>query len=161
MPDDWPLVPTFLFLFAVACARAGATYALARGLRGAAGRRSMLLDRPSVARAEEAVRRFGAPAVTLSFLTVGVQTAVNAAAGTLRMPLPRYLPALACGALLWATVYLTIGLAAFSALVGGLSGTQALAALGIVAVVVLGTAYARRRGSQRPPARDEAGSRRR
>ena len=147
MPDDWPVVPTFLFLFVVACARAGATYALARGLRGAAGRRSTLLDRPAIARAEDAVRRFGAPVVTLSFLTVGVQTAVNAAAGTLRMPLPRYLPALACGALVWATVYLTVGMAAFSALVGGLSWTLALGALGVIAVVALATVYARRRGS--------------
>ena len=37
--------------------------------------------------------RFGAPLVTLSFLTVGVQTVLNAAAGGLRMPLRRYTPA--------------------------------------------------------------------
>ena len=44
--------------------------------------------RPSVRRAEAVVGRYGAPAVTLCFLTIGVQTAVNAAAGSLRMPLP-------------------------------------------------------------------------
>ena len=109
--DDWPAGLAFAFLFAVAFCRGGATYAIARGLRGLAARRSELVERPSVRRAEAVVSRYGAPAVTLCFLTIGVQTAVNAAAGSLRMPLPRYLPALAVGAALWATIYVTIGIA--------------------------------------------------
>lgn len=145
MPDDWPLLPTLVFLTVVAFTRAGATYAVARGLRSATGRRSRLLDRPSVLRAEATVRRFGAPAVALSFLTVGVQTAVNAAAGALRMPLGRYLPALAVGALLWGTIYATVGMAAFAALWGGLSPGLLAAAVLLVAAVALATAYARRR----------------
>lgn len=88
----------FVFLFGVAFARAGATYALARGACNVGSRHTALLQRPGVARAEGAVRRYGAPVVTLCFLTVGVQTAVHLAAGSLRMPLRRYLPALALGA---------------------------------------------------------------
>lgn len=145
MPEDWPLLPTIAFLTMVAFGRGGATYAVARGLRSATGRRSRLLDRPSVLRAEIAVGRFGAPAVALSFLTVGVQTAVNAAAGALRMPLPRYLPALAVGALIWGTSYATVGMAAFAALRGGLSPGLLGLALLLVGSVALATAYARRR----------------
>jgi membrane protein DedA with SNARE-associated domain len=147
VPDDLPLVPTILFLFVVALGRAGLTYAIARWLRNAAGHRAAFLDRPSVARAEQTVRRFGAPAVTLSFLTIGVQTAVNAAAGALRMPLVVYLPALAAGAALWAVLYATVGLAAAAALLGRLS--PILLGLAVVAVVVvaLATSYGRRRKS--------------
>jgi membrane protein DedA with SNARE-associated domain len=104
-----------------------------------------LAERASVQRAEELVRRYGAPAVTLSFLTVGVQTAVNLAAGTLRMPLPRYLPALLLGALVWATIYLTVGLAVLEALVGGRSGLLLLAAVVAVVVVLAVSGLVRRR----------------
>jgi membrane protein DedA with SNARE-associated domain len=106
--------------------------------RGAAGRR-WSLDAAWLRRGEDVVRRFGAPAVTLCFLTVGVQTAVNLAAGTLRMPLRRYLPALLLGALLWAGVYLTVGIAVVEAFWG--SGRPwlllaVLAAAGLTAVAV-------------------------
>jgi membrane protein DedA with SNARE-associated domain len=142
---DWPTVPLFVFLTVVAFARGGTTYALGRGGRGLSDRRARLDERPSVQRAEELVGRYGAPAVTLSFLTVGVQTAVNLAAGTLRMPLPRYLPALLAGALIWATIYLTLGLAVLGALVGGRSELLLLAAVAVVVLVVTVTVVARRR----------------
>ncbi|MGH3358267.1 MAG: DedA family protein [Nocardioidaceae bacterium] len=118
MPD-WPAVPLFCLLFLVACGRAGATYAIGRGVRGLADRRTRVLERPVVQRAERVVGRYGAPAVVLCFLTVGVQTAINAAAGGLRMPLARYLPALFAGALIWATIYLTVGMAVLEAVWGG------------------------------------------
>ncbi|MBS44865.1 MAG: hypothetical protein CMH83_17205 [Nocardioides sp.] len=142
MPD-WPVVPLWGFLVVVAFARGGATYAVARGLRDVAARRTGLLERPSVRRAEDTVRRFGAPAVTLCFLTVGVQTAVNAAAGSLRMPLVRYLPALALGAVVWATVYLTVGLAVVAAFWSG-HLSWVLVLLVVLAVVVAGWVLVRR-----------------
>lgn len=147
MPDDLPLVPTILFLFVVAFGRAGLTYALARWLRNAAAHRSAFLDRPSITRAEQTVRRFGAPAVTLSFLTIGVQTAVNAAAGALRMPLVVYVPALAAGAAVWAVLYATVGLAAAAALLGRLSPVLLVLALAAVVLVAVATSYGRRRRS--------------
>ena len=64
--------------------------------------------------------RFGAPLVTLSFLTVGVQTLLNAAAGGLRMPLRRYTPAAIVGSLLWAGLYTTAGFAILEAIRGAL-----------------------------------------
>jgi membrane protein DedA with SNARE-associated domain len=64
---------------------------------------------------QQTVARWGAPVVTLSFLTVGIQTLVNLAAGVMRMPLRRYLPALTIGAILWAFLYATMGFATFAA----------------------------------------------
>ena len=58
----------------------------------------------------EAARVDGATAFR-TFLTVGVQTAVNLMAGAGRMPLVRYLPAVAVGSLIWAGVYTVAGVA--------------------------------------------------
>lgn len=131
----------WLILFAGAFLRGGATYAAGRGLRrgGEQSRLAGHLDRPLVARAEGWVHRFGAPLVSLGFLTVGVQTAINAASGLLRMPLRRFLPALVAGAALWATLYLTVGLAVVDALLGRVQWWWALVGLLVVAIVVLGS----------------------
>lgn len=144
MPSDWPVLPTYAFLFVVACARGGATYALARGLRDASMRRRPWAERPAIQRAERLVSRYGAPAVSVSFLTIGVQTAVNAAAGVLRMPLRHYLPALALGAAVWALVYLTLGLAVIRAFWGGRGGLALMIVLLVVLLITLVT-YALRR----------------
>ena len=52
--------------------------------------------------------------VALSFLTVGIQTLVNLAAGVMQMPLRRYIPALTVGSILWAFLYATAGFATFA-----------------------------------------------
>ena len=118
---DWvqslPLLPAVAFLYVVIWCRAGATYLVGRGARKAVdrGRVAKFLDSPNVQRATELVNRWGAPVVALSFLTVGFQTAANAAAGLTAMPARRYLPALALGGLAWAFIYATVGLVAFAA----------------------------------------------
>jgi membrane protein DedA with SNARE-associated domain len=117
----WPYPLALATLFVVVLLRAGATYALGRGAHAGADRTRLarLVRRPGFRRAERLVARWGAPVVTLSFLTVGVQTLVNLAAGLARMPLRRYLPALVVGGALWAFIYATVwsaGLAAWSAL---------------------------------------------
>ena len=115
---DWvqglPLLPAIGFLYVVIWARAGGTYLLGRGARRAAnrGRVKALLESPAVQRATVLVNRWGAWVVALSFLTVGFQTAANAAAGLTGMPARRYLPALAVGGLAWAIIYATVGLVA-------------------------------------------------
>ncbi len=148
MPD-WPLIPLFAFLFVLACLRGSATYAVGRGVRGAADRRTGVAHDDRVRRGEAIVRQYGAPAVALCFLTVGVQTATILAAGTLRMPLRRFLPALALGATIWATIYVTVGFTVIEAFWGGrtwvlLAALAVLAALGVAAVRV------RRRFAGRP-----------
>ena len=64
----------------------------------------------------ELVARFGAPVVSLCFLTVGFQTMVLLASGGLRMPLRKFLPALVVGSVLWALLYGTVGFVGFHAL---------------------------------------------
>lgn len=114
---ELPLLPAVAFLYVVIWCRAGATYLLGRGARKAAhrGRIADLLESPGVTRATALIHRWGAPVVALSFLTVGFQTAANAAAGLTGMPAKRYLPALAIGGLAWAFIYATVGLVAFMA----------------------------------------------
>lgn len=109
-----PLAAAIGLLFVVVFLRAGATYLLGRGAHRLAdrGRTAALVRGPKVTAAAETVNRWGAPVVALSFLTVGFQTAVNAAAGLTRMPPSRYVPALIVGGLAWATLYATVGLAA-------------------------------------------------
>ena len=51
----------------------------------------------------------------MSFLTVGLQTVVNAAAGLIRMPWVRYTIAMLIGCVAWALIYATVGIAAVEA----------------------------------------------
>ncbi|MGI8459379.1 MAG: DedA family protein [Propionibacteriaceae bacterium] len=107
----WPYPAVVVTLFAIVMLRANATYWLGRtAQRGARRTRAeRLLSAPSFRRAERVVDRWGAPVVSLSFLTVGFQTLVNLAAGLTRMPLRRYLPAVTAGGILWALLYATVG----------------------------------------------------
>ena len=115
--EGWPYPVAFGTLFVIVLLRAGATYALGRGAHAGATRTRLvrLTTRPGFRRAERLVQRWGAPVVTASFLTVGVQTLVNLAAGLARMPLRRYLPALVVGGLIWAFIYATVWSAGFAA----------------------------------------------
>jgi membrane protein DedA with SNARE-associated domain len=112
----WPYPVAVAALFVVVMLRAGATYAIGRAAQEGVrrSRLSRLMAKPRFARMQQAVAKWGAPVVTLSFLTVGIQTLVNLAAGALRMPLRRYLPALTVGAILWAFLYATVGFATFA-----------------------------------------------
>jgi len=160
---DWvqslPLLQAMGFLYVVIWLRAGSTYALGRGARRVArrGRIAAFLESPRVERATEIVNRWGAPVVALSFLTVGFQTAVNAAAGLTGMPLKRYLPALAIGGAAWAFIYATIGLVAFAAWVELFlrSPWAAVAVLALVIVLITVLLRHRRRvGGMFTPAED-------
>jgi membrane protein DedA with SNARE-associated domain len=113
----WPYPLAVATLFAVVLLRAGATYALGRAAQTGARRTRVarLMARPGFVRVQDLVARWGAPLVTASFLTVGIQTLVNLVAGLTQMPLRRYLPALALGSLLWGFLYATVGFATFSA----------------------------------------------
>lgn len=142
---DWvqslPIVPAVAFLYVVVLCRAGGTYALGRGARKAANRGKVAawLESPRVERASRIVNKWGAPVVAFSFLTIGFQTACNAAAGLTGMPLRRYLPALAVGGFAWAIIYATVGLAAIGLWLELFfrSPWAAVAALALVVVLVI------------------------
>lgn len=135
-----PLLWAIAFLYLVIWCRAGGTYLVGRAARRAAdrGRVSKMLHSPGVVRATALINRWGAWVVALSFLTVGFQTAANAAAGLTGMPAKRYLPALAVGGLAWAVIYATVGLVA---VVGWfelflVSPAGAVAVLGLIVALV-------------------------
>lgn len=135
-----PFIWAFLALFGIVMMRANATYWAGRGL-AAGGRKTTLqkhLDSPAMLRAEKIIARWGAPAVSVSFLTIGVQTAVNMSAGLGRMPLRRYIPATVVGSLAWAGIYATIGLAAFDAALSAAAGSP----LALLALLLLAAAAA-------------------
>ncbi|CAM5622047.1 MULTISPECIES: DedA family protein [Streptomyces] len=146
-------------LYVIVLLRAGGTFAVG-WLAGAGARRSRFAARTSSAkfrRAERAIQRWGAPVVAVSFLTVGFQTAANFLAGSMRMPLSRYLPALFVGGAAWALIYATAGFGVLKGL-GRLFAEQT--AFGVAGVVVLllavggSVACRRRRAVAVPPSGD-------
>ncbi|MDO5498136.1 MAG: VTT domain-containing protein [Propionibacteriaceae bacterium] len=148
-----PLGWAYLTLFVIVILRANATYWVGR-LLVAGGRRSPKLEAfingPTMAKAKRFSDRWGVLAVPVSFLTIGIQTAVNLSAGALRMPLARYLPAVTLGCMIWALVYSTIGLAAVQAVLLALASSPwALVALGIVVAGIMGVRTFQRRETER------------
>lgn len=151
MPESWSSYPVgvaFALLFVVAMLRGQATYWLARLVTGQALARSEpaggwrarthdWLSGASGSRGREIIRRHGALSVPFCYLTVGLQTVVLASAGVVRLPWPRFTLAQVFGALAWATVYSTVGLALWVAVLKGHPLLVAGAAVVVVAGVVL------------------------
>jgi membrane protein DedA with SNARE-associated domain len=131
--------------------RAQATYWLARGAVAGASRSrwGRWLDSAAVRRGSALLDRWGLPVVTVSFLTVGLQTIMNAAAGVARVPWWRYTIAMVPGCVAWAFVYATVGIALFWAVVATVAGSPwgvvALVALLLAAGAVLWSVRRRRR----------------
>ncbi len=150
--EGWPVWAVFVVLWLGALARGTATYWVGRGARAGGGRSRWAhhLDRPLVARAERFVVRVGPPAVTLGFLTVGLQSAINASAGMLRMPQRRFVPAVLLGAALWSLVYTTVGFAVVDAFLGSGGWWWLLAVVALGAVVALVSRRVRRRVEDEP-----------
>ncbi|MFE3662416.1 DedA family protein [Streptomyces sp. NPDC059164] len=147
-------------LYVIVLLRAGGTFAVG-WLAGAGARRGRFAARTSSAkfrRAERAIQRWGAPVVAVSFLTVGFQTAANFLAGSMRMPLSRYLPALFAGGAAWALIYATAGFGFLKAL-GRLFAERTAYGVSAVAVLLLVVAvvvYRRRRAVAVPSPGDAA-----
>lgn len=149
--DGLGFVELLAALFVIVLLRAQATYWLARAVvSGVASRRwGGLLRTPAMRRASALLARYGAPAVTVSFLTVGFQTLINAAAGAARMRFAVYLIAMLPGCAAWALVYATVGFTVLWAVVGAAAGSPAGIAVlvALVAAVVTAIVLLRRRGS--------------
>jgi len=161
-PTTWgaPFPIVLGALFVIVMLRANATYWLGRA--AAAGtehtRLGHLVHSKGYTDAATWIDRWGPPAVTASFLTVGIQTLVNLAAGVMRMPLRHYLPAVAVGGLIWALIYSTVGFVGAAAF-GLLWQRSPVAAVAVAVLVVGGLAWwiVTRLGSRaRKPVPDEA-----
>lgn len=168
--DGVPVVVGLLALFGIVLARSHLTYWAGRGVaRGAryegehrhgpawwrrtVERTARLTSTPSARRGLAIVHRWGPFGVTLAYLTVGVQTAVFAGAGLLRMPYLRFTVASVPGAAAWALVWGTVGIgAAWGALTLAAGSTWGLVVLlaAVTAVVAAVTVAARRRRRTEP-----------
>lgn len=159
-PTQWdaPYPIIVAALFCIVLLRTNGTYWVGRLVaRGAhRTRAARLMQSPGYQRAVERVNRWGAPAVAASFLTIGVQTLVNLAAGASRMPLVRYIPATVVGSVAWALLYGTVGLVGLEAL-GLLWQRSPLLAVGAGLLATAGLAWfvgrqlrAGRAGGRRP-----------
>ncbi|ROR74108.1 DedA family protein [Bogoriella caseilytica] len=171
IPDDSsPFWVLFIVFYCVGFFRTLATYWIARVVsrwtlqrtgpqRPWVARVQTWLDSDTADKGVAVVRRWGVPAVPLSFLLTGTKTVVNAAAGVLRMPMSRYLPALAIGSAGYAVIYATIGWGAWVAVVAAAAGSPwaigaiAGAVLAAVSVIIL-----KRRTKRRDTSSDEEGA---
>ena len=152
-----PFWQAFVGLFAIVLVRSNVTYWVGRGAMAGrrrrhpsgAGQLHRTVERQ--ARAAALLRRLGPVMVTLSYLTVGIQTAVHLAAGAMRMPFAFYLPASVIGSAAWAALYATIGLAVVQAWIAAEAGSwYGLGALAGVVLVGLATWWLARGRARRP-----------
>lgn len=144
-PFEWeaPYLVVVAGLFVIVMLRANGTYWLGRLVQDGARRTrrlGRLMRTPGYEAAVERLNRWGPLVVSASFLTVGVQTLVNLAAGGTRMPLRRYLPAVTAGCVLWAFLYGTVGFIGFEAL-ALLWQRFPWAAVGLAVAVVAASAW--------------------
>lgn len=140
MTWDAPYLAIVGALFVIVFLRASATYWLGLLInRGAERTRaSKMMSTPGYQRAVQQLNQWGPPILAASFLTIGFQTLVNLAAGAMRMPMTRYLPAVTVGSGLWAFLYGTAGTAGAEALGMVWERNPALAVvLGVVTVAAL------------------------
>ncbi|GIG27520.1 DedA family protein [Cellulomonas marina] len=169
--DGLPVAAVLLVLFGGALLRSHAIYWAGRGVAAGAGREQdrqrrdggrgpawwrVAVERtarwsttPLVRRGVALVRRWGVAAVPVAYLTVGIQSAVFAAAGLVRMPYLRFALASLPGAVAWAVVWSTVGLGAWWAAVA--LAARSPWALPALAAVVLAALLVARRRRTRPP----------
>ncbi|WP_129338008.1 DedA family protein [Cellulomonas endophytica] len=168
--EGWPVVAVVLLLFAGALLRSHAIYWLGRAVtrgaehardaqrrsdatgpawwHGAVGRADAWTRSAAVARGVRLVRRWGAPVVAVAYLTVGVQSAVFAAAGVVRLPYARFTVASVPGSAAWAVVWSTVGLGAWWAAVA-LAARSPWALVGALLLVAGVVVVLRRRRAAR------------
>lgn len=158
MTWDAPYLVVVAALFVIVMLRANGTYWLGRGMTAGAEhtRLAKLLQSAHYAKAARWLDRWGAPVISLSFLTVGLQTVINLAAGVTRMSLRRYLPAVTVGCVLWAFLYGTVGFIGWAAVARLWTYSPPLL-IAVVALTVAGIAWSLTRRDTRAKVSAEKG----
>jgi len=123
----------FVFLLVAArgrahlpCGRGGGAASgvlLASGRKGFPGSVARWFDGPIPRRGAAMLDKWGIIVIPLCFLTVGIQTAVNAGAGLVRMRWSTYTIAMIPGCILWALLYGLGMLAIFAATIRAIAGS--------------------------------------
>lgn len=163
--DDWPVAGAYTFMFVLAMARGQALYWVGRVVTEQALRRThpqqgwtarahAWLTGGGIDPGIAALRRWGLVAVPLSYLTVGFQSMIQAAAGVLRIELWKYAVAQIPGALVWAGIYTTFGFFTWVALGAAARGNPwAAAGLALLVAITVGVlTLARRKNATEAPA---------
>lgn len=142
----YPFWAVWLFLYAGATLRGQATYWLGRAaisgaMRADAGPAWWRRTRARLARVEAGagrgvIQRVGLVAIPVAYLTVGLQSAIIFAAGLIGIRWARFSLAQIPGAMAWATIYSTIGFAAWTAVIRALAGDWRVV-LGVLVLIVL------------------------
>ena len=120
---------------------AGARCRLGRGsserASGFRRRRRTLVRRPIPRKGAAILDKWGIIVIPLCFLTVGIQTAVNAGAGLVRMRWSTYTFAMIPGCILWALLYGLGTLAVFAAAIRAVAGSPwGWAGLALIAMLI-------------------------
>jgi len=150
---ELPFWQAFAALFVIVLVRSNATYWVGRGaITG--WHRARGTHAAVAVRAEKLLNRLGPVAVTLSYLTIGLQTAVHFTAGLMRMALRWYLPASLLGSAVWAALYATIGLAVVQAWIAAQAGSPWGVAVLVLVATGAAVAWLVRRRARRHTAQD-------
>ena len=145
-PLTWqmPKILVYVALFCIVFLRASATYWLGRGIIAGLSRNTRVkaqMDSAHYQRAAGLIDRYGAPVVSLCFLTVGFQTVVLLAAGASKMSLKRFVPALAVGSVFWALLYGTVGFVGLGLWWQAFQGNPIVTVAGTITVAALIVGY--------------------
>lgn len=148
--SGYPFWAAWIFLFFGAMLRGQGTYWIGRGAAAGVAKRvervpnwwSRLRERvagSATDRGRAVLQRLGVLAIPLAYLTVGLQTAIILSAGLMRMSVGIFTLAQLPGAAAWATIYSTIGFAAWTSAARALTGDwwPLLALLTLIVIVVV------------------------
>lgn len=138
-PFTWntPFPIIVIALYIIVFFRAFGTYWLGRGIAAGTERTrfAKIMHSSQYLKAVNLINKYGPPAISLCFLTIGFQTVMNLAAGAMRMRLNRYLPGLLVGCLFWALIYASLGYVSLAAIVKIWNHSPTLA-IGLVIILI-------------------------
>ena len=150
MLSNFPFWGAWIFMYVLGTLRGQGTYWIGRGASSAAthvgseeehdskwAKIKAWLNSDRTKTGRTLVHKIGVVAVPLSYLTVGLQTAVLAAAGLVRIQWWKFTVAQIPGAIAWATIYSGVGLAGWRAVLAIFTGDGIVPAIVFVVLVAV------------------------
>ena len=148
--SNFPFWGAWIFMYVLGTLRGQGTYWIGRGASSAVthvgseeehdskwAKIKAWLNSDRTKTGRTLVHKIGVVAVPLSYLTVGLQTAVLAAAGLVRIQWWKFTVAQIPGAIAWATIYSGVGLAGWSAVLAIFTGDGIVPAIVFVVLVAV------------------------
>ena len=148
--SNFPFWGAWIFMYVLGTLRGQGTYWIGRGASSAVthvgseeehdskwAKIKAWLNSDRTKTGRTLVHKIGVVAVPLSYLTVGLQTAVLAAAGLVRIQWWKFTVAQIPGAIAWATIYSGVGLAGWRAVLAIFTGDGIVPAIVFVVLVAV------------------------